>query len=63
MSIYEALKEAITLINSVEVKGTANMKRLIIAIDRIESSITALENSAKEEAAHEENHDQRRENA
>lgn len=63
MSIKEALKEAIALLDSVEVKGKTNMKRQIIGIERIEAVVTALENAEKEEAAHEENHDQQRENA
>ena len=63
MSIKEALKEAIALLDGVEVKGKANMKRQIMGIERIEAVVTALENAEKEEAAHEENHDQQREDA
>lgn len=51
MSIKEALNEAITLLESVEVKGKANMKRQVIAIEHIESVVTALENAEKGDEA------------
>ena len=60
MSIKEALKEAIALLGVVEVKGKTNMKLYVMGIERIESVVTALENAEKEEAAHEDDHDQKR---
>lgn len=63
MSIKEALKEAIALLDGVEVKGKTNMKRHVMGIERIEAVVNALEHAEKEEAAHEENHDQQREDA
>lgn len=63
MSIKEALKEAIALLDGVEVKGKTNMKRHVMGIERIESVVTALEHAEKEEVAHEDHHDEKRENA
>ena len=63
MSIKEALKEAIALLDGVEVKGKTNMKRHLLGMERIEAVVTALENAEKEEAAHEDHHDQQREDA
>lgn len=64
MSIKEALKEAIALLETVKVEpGRNNMKRQIAAIDRIEAVIIVFDNAEKEEAAHEDHHDQQREDA
>ena len=64
MNIKEALKEAIALLDGVKVEpGLLNMKRHIVGIERIQSVVKAIENAEKEEAAHENHHDQQREDA
>lgn len=50
MSIKEALKEAIALLDGVSVMGKDNQKRHVMGIERIEAVITVIENAEKEEA-------------
>lgn len=63
MSIKEALKEAIALLDGVAVIGKNNQKRHVMGMERIEAAIKAIENAEKEEAAHEDHHNQQREDA
>lgn len=64
MNIKEALNEAFKLLEGVKVEpGLLNMKRQIVGIERIQAVIKAIENAEKEEAAHENHHDQQREDA
>lgn len=64
MNIKEALDEAFKLLDGVRVEpGLFNMKRQIAGIERIQAVIKAIENAEKEEAAHENHHDQQREDA
>lgn len=62
MNIKDALREAVALIDGVKVDGKNNMKRLVIAMERIESVINAIDNAQKEEEKHAEADDQQREN-
>ena len=62
MNIKDALCEAVALIDGVKLEGVTNMKRLVIAAERIKSVINTIENAQKEEEKHAEADDQQREN-
>ena len=48
MNIKDALKEALALLGSVEVKGKNNMKYMVVSIERIEAVVNAIDDAEKE---------------
>ena len=51
MRIKDALKEAVAVLNTVDVKGKDNMKRLVYAMERIDAVVAALDEAEKGEHA------------
>lgn len=55
MNVKDALKEAISLLGNVEVKGKLNMKHMVVATERIEAVVSAIETAEKEVTADNDN--------
>ena len=57
--IRNHLAEAVQLLDSVQIaQERTNMKRYIVGVDRVEAALQMLDHMSKEEAHHEDDHDQ-----